>query len=176
MRARSSVPCIIFFDEIDSLVPKRSSDLHEASARMVNTLLTELDGLDTRDHITLIAATNRPDMIDAALLRPGRLGRLLYVELPGPEERVEILRALIRQRRGAVDERLAEIGRRSECDRFSGADLNMLLDQAAFGVLKRRGHGPIEEIDMLTAAQGQSPSVRDIEKYEEIRERFKILV
>lgn len=173
-RARSSVPCIIFFDEIDALVPKRSSDLHEASARVVNTLLTELDGLDARDGIFLIAATNRPDMIDAALLRPGRLGTLLYVQLPTPEERVEILRALIRQREGIIDERLAEIGRQDDCADFSGADLDMLLRNAGFNAL-RRGKERVEEIDMLTAAKKQFPSVWDIDKYEDLREKFKEL-
>jgi ribosome biogenesis ATPase len=75
---------VIFFDELDALVPKRSSELHEASARVVNTLLTELDGLSMREGIYLIAATNRPEMIDEAMLRPGRLETLLYVELPRP--------------------------------------------------------------------------------------------
>src|SRR3954453_18880572 len=103
MRARSSVPCVIFFDEMDALVPKRSSELHEASARVVNTLLTELDGLSTREGIYLIAATNRPDMIDDAMLRPGRLETLLYVQLPGPQERVDILKAQIQQKGGIVN-------------------------------------------------------------------------
>ena len=97
-RARSSVPCVIFFDEVDALVPRRSSELHEASARVVNTLLTEIDGLTMREGIWLIAATNRKEMIDEAMLRPGRLGTHIYVGLPEPEERVDILKTLICQR------------------------------------------------------------------------------
>ncbi|KAF2212507.1 hypothetical protein CERZMDRAFT_97770 [Cercospora zeae-maydis SCOH1-5] len=98
-RARSSIPCVIFFDELDALVPKRDTDSgSEASARVVNTLLTELDGLDARMGIYIIAATNRPDMIDDAMLRPGRLGTQLFVDLPGPEERADILRALLKDK------------------------------------------------------------------------------
>lgn len=171
MRARSSVPCVIFFDELDALVPKRSTELHEASARVVNTLLTELDGLSMREGIYLIAATNRPEMIDEAMLRPGRLETLLYVELPKPEERVDILRALIRQR-GVIKAELAEIGRREECKDFSGADLDSLLRKAGQHALRRRSD-TVEEIDFVEAARNIKPSVGDIRKYEKLRERFE---
>lgn len=171
MRARSSVPCVIFFDELDALVPKRSTELHEASARVVNTLLTELDGLSMREGIYLIAATNRPDMIDEAMLRPGRLETLLYVELPKPEERVDILKALIRQR-GLLSPELAEIGRRPECTDFSGADLESLLRKAGQHALRRRSD-VVEEIDFVEAARNIKPSVGDIRRYEKLRERFE---
>jgi len=171
MRARSSVPCVIFFDELDALVPKRSTELHEASARVVNTLLTELDGPSQRQGIYLIAATNRPEMIDEAMLRPGRLETLLYVGLPEPEERVDILKALIRQR-GVIDIQLAEFGRRDECKDFSGADLESLLHQAGHNALNRRSNA-VEEIDFIEATRHFRPSVGDIKKYERLRERFE---
>ncbi|KAH6613908.1 P-loop containing nucleoside triphosphate hydrolase protein [Boeremia exigua] len=171
MRARSSVPCVIFFDELDALVPKRSSELHEASARVVNTLLTELDGLSMREGIYVIAATNRPEMIDEAMLRPGRLETLLYVELPKPEERVDILRALIKQR-GVLDESLAEVGRREECSNFSGADLESLLRRAGQLALKRSAV-VIEECDFVEAVKAIRPSVGDTTKYEALRQRFE---
>ncbi|KAF1846402.1 AAA-domain-containing protein [Cucurbitaria berberidis CBS 394.84] len=171
MRARSSIPCVIFFDELDALVPKRSTELHEASARVVNTLLTELDGLSMREGIYLIAATNRPEMIDEAMLRPGRLETLLYVELPKPEERVDILKALIRQR-GVINADLANIGRLEECKNFSGADLDSLLRKAGQRALKRRSD-KVEEIDFMEAARNIKPSVGDIKKYEKLRERFE---
>ncbi|KAF1937593.1 AAA-domain-containing protein [Clathrospora elynae] len=171
MRARSSVPCVIFFDEIDALIPKRSTELHEASARVVNTLLTELDGLSMREGIYLIAATNRPEMIDEAMLRPGRLETLLYVELPKPEERVDILKALIRQR-GIISPELAEIGRRDVCKDFSGADLESLLRKAGQHALKRRSD-VVEELDFVEAARTIRPSVGDIKKYEKLREKFE---
>lgn len=172
MRARSSVPCVIFFDELDALVPKRSSELHEASARVVNTLLTELDGLSTREGIYLIAATNRPEMIDEAMLRPGRLETLLYVELPKPEERVDILKALIGQRGGVINAELADCARREECNDFSGADLESLLRKAGQNAL-RRGGDTVEEIDIVTAAKNITPSVGNLERYRKLRERFE---
>jgi ribosome biogenesis ATPase len=171
MRARSSVPCVIFFDELDAIVPKRSSELHEASARVVNTLLTELDGLSMREGIYLIAATNRPEMIDEAMLRPGRLETLLYVELPKPEERVDILRALIRQR-GIISETFAEVGRRDACENFSGADLESLLRKAGQHAMRRRSEA-VEEIDFVEAAKTVRPSVGDVAKYERLRKRFE---
>lgn len=88
-RARASAPCVIFFDELDALV--------ESSTRVVNTLLTELDALDARRAVYVIAAMNRPDMIDPAMCRPGRLDKLLYVDLPRAEERGEIVRTLVRR-------------------------------------------------------------------------------
>jgi ribosome biogenesis ATPase len=172
MRARSSVPCVIFFDELDALVPKRSSELHEASARVVNTLLTELDGLNNREGIYLIAATNRPEMIDEAMLRPGRLETLLYVELPKPEERVDILRALIAQRGGIINPALAEVARREECNSFSGADLESLLRKAGQTAL-RRGASAVEEQDVVAAAQNIKPSVGSLARYEQLRKRFE---
>lgn len=171
MRARSSVPCVIFFDELDALVPKRSTELHEASARVVNTLLTELDGLSMREGIYLIAATNRPEMIDEAMLRPGRLETLLYVELPKPNERVDILRALIRQR-GVLDPELAEIGRQDLCNNFSGADLESLLRKAGQHAMSRKSER-VEELDLVVAAKAVRPSVGDVRKYEQLRERFE---
>ncbi|KAF1838040.1 AAA-domain-containing protein [Decorospora gaudefroyi] len=169
-RARSSVPCVIFFDEFDALVPRRSTELHEASARVVNTLLTELDGLSMRKGIYLIAATNRPEMIDEAMLRPGRLENLLYVELPSPEERVDILRALIRQREAFTSE-LAEIGLRDVCNSFSGADLESMLSKAGEHAMRRDAE-MVEESDLIEAAKTVRPSVGDIKKYEKLKERF----
>ncbi|PVI03186.1 AAA-domain-containing protein [Periconia macrospinosa] len=172
MRARSSVPCVIFFDELDALVPKRSSELHEASARVVNTLLTELDGLSTREGIYLIAATNRPDMIDDAMLRPGRLETLLYVQLPGPQERVDILKAQIQQKGGIVNPELAAVAARDACQNFSGADLESLLRKAGQNALVR-GADKVEEIDLITAASNIKPSVGNIEHYNNLRTRFE---
>lgn len=171
MRARSSIPCVIFFDELDALVPKRSTELHEASARVVNTLLTELDGLSQREGIYLIAATNRPEMIDEAMLRPGRLETLLYVELPKPNERVDILRALIRQR-GVIAEELAELAADEGCKNFSGADLESLLRKAGQHALKRRSD-LVDAIDVTEAMKTIRPSVGDVKKYEKLRERFE---
>jgi ribosome biogenesis ATPase len=157
----------LFFDELDALVPNREGGGgNEASARVVNTLLTELDGLDSRDGIYVIGATNRPDIIDPAMLRPGRLEKLLYVGLPGPEERVSILKTLIS--RTPIESRLAEFASREACANFSGADLESLIRQAGLMTLER-GSMKIEEEDFATAVSKVRPSVQNIERYERMR-------
>jgi len=91
-KARQAAPCIIFFDEIDSIVPPRGRDLGtNVTERVVSQILTELDGLDNLKDIVVIAATNRPDMVDPALMRPGRIDRILYIPNPDKEARQSIL-------------------------------------------------------------------------------------
>lgn len=136
-RARASVPCIIFFDELDALVPHRDDTNSEVSSRVVNTLLTELDGVGDRQGIFVVAATNRPDMIDSAMLRPGRLDKQLMVELPSPEERVSILKTVTRNSPLSADVDLVSIAHDERCRNFSGADLSALTREAAVCALKK---------------------------------------
>ncbi|PYH40621.1 putative AAA family ATPase/60S ribosome export protein Rix7 [Aspergillus saccharolyticus JOP 1030-1] len=166
VRARSSVPCVIFFDELDALVPRRDDTLSEASARVVNTLLTELDGLgSSRQGIYVIAATNRPDIIDPAMLRPGRLETLLFVNLPSPLERADILQTLVRKLPIEFDENLRRLA--EECEGFSGADLGSLLRRAGYSAIKRRDTIKFE--DFVAAKAFIRPSVTDLKKYERLR-------
>ncbi len=96
-RAKSSAPCILFFDEMDALVPKRDDSLSDASSRVVNALLTELDGVGDRSGIYVIGATNRPDIIDEAIRRPGRFSTSTTMSaFPRLAERVAILQTLYR--------------------------------------------------------------------------------
>jgi len=92
-KARQVSPCIIFFDEVDALAPRRglSSDSH-VSERVVNQLLTEIDGLEDLHDVVVIAATNRPDIVDTALLRPGRFDRMILTHIPEEQTRLEIFR------------------------------------------------------------------------------------
>ena len=168
VRARSSVPCVIFFDELDALVPKRDDTLSESSARVVNTLLTELDGLSDRQGIYVIAATNRPDIIDEAMLRPGRLETLLFVDLPEAAERVEILQTLIRNLSIPYSEDVADIAR--GCEGFSGADLESLLRRAGYAAIKR--NDSIRSEDFVTARQVVRPSVGDRAKYDLLKAQW----
>ena len=151
-RARASSPCVIFFDELDALVPRRDDTLSEASARVVNTLLTELDGLESRVQTYVIAATNRPDMIDPAMCRPGRLDRLLYVDLPSPEERLDILQALTKASPLATEPgaspayqpvQLDDIAYDHRADGYSGADLASLVREAAISALREKLVSPL---------------------------------
>lgn len=161
----------MFFDELDALVPHRNSEQSEASARVVNTLLTELDGLSTRDGIYLIAATNRPEMIDRAMLRPGRLETLLYVELPTAEERISILSALVAKIPG-MNPDLSRIAGEASCENFSGADLSALVRRAATHCLVQ-GRDVVLAEDFEAAAKTVTPSVGDLSKYEALRKEFE---
>lgn len=169
MRARSSVPCVIFFDELDALVPRRDDSISEASSRVVNMLLTELDGLSTRAGIYVIGATNRPDMIDDAMMRPGRLETRLFVDLPGPSERVEILRALIRNK--PVPSEVAEIAALDACHGYSGADLESLIRKAGQHALKQQKY-KVEKEDFEFAVQSIKGSVGSMDKYYKLRDKF----
>ncbi|KAK9480320.1 P-loop containing nucleoside triphosphate hydrolase protein [Lipomyces japonicus] len=135
-RARASVPCVIFFDEIDALVPRRDDSNNDSSSRVVNTLLTELDGLNDRKGIYVIAATNRPDMIDPAMLRPGRLDKPLFVELPTADERAAILKTVSKKTPVADDVNLDTLAADQRCKNFSGADLAALVREAAVLALR----------------------------------------
>jgi ribosome biogenesis ATPase len=130
-RARASSPCIIFFDEIDALVPKRVGGENAVTERVVNQLLIELDGLEQRHGISVVAATNRPDIIDPAMLRPGRLDKLLYVPLPTPEERIHILQTCARKTPLSADVNLENIAKNSKLTGFSGADIASLVREAS---------------------------------------------
>ncbi|KAF7509890.1 hypothetical protein GJ744_007401 [Endocarpon pusillum] len=173
VRARSSVPVVIFFDELDALVPRRDGAMSEASARVVNTLLAELDGVGgTREGIYIIAATNRPDIIDPAMLRPGRLETLLFVGLPSAEDRVEIMRTLVNKSLKNVEftRQMADVA--EACDGFSGADLEALLRRAGYAAIRKgtvaRG---IDGEDLQRAREEvrRSVSDKDLVRYEKLK-------
>ncbi|KAF7316992.1 hypothetical protein HMN09_00433600 [Mycena chlorophos] len=182
-RARASSPCVIFFDELDALVPRRDDSLSESSARVVNTLLTELDGLDARKSVYVVAATNRPDMIDPAMVRPGRLDKLLYVDLPRPDERVDIVKTLLR--RVPIQEGVDAIEQlvHDSCDGYSGADLASLVREAGVSALRRTLAVEMETMDEAVTVSardfsdalqkvGPSVSVAQRRRYEALRAKF----
>jgi ribosome biogenesis ATPase len=137
IRAKNSSPCIIFFDELDALVPKRSNENNNSSERVVNQLLTEMDGLEDRKQIFIIAATNRPDIIDPAMLRPGRLDKLLYVPLPDYEDRCSILDTITKNLKLDMDIDLKIINGDKRMEGFSGADIAALVRESQLHALKR---------------------------------------
>ncbi|XP_029976801.1 peroxisomal ATPase PEX1 [Salarias fasciatus] len=127
-RAQAAKPCILFFDEFDSLAPRRGHDSTGVTDRVVNQLLTQLDGVEGLQGVYVLAATSRPDLIDPALLRPGRLDKSLYCPPPNQEDRVEILRALSLGVPLAPDVDLEQVAAATE--QFTGADLKALLYNA----------------------------------------------
>merc|ERR1711871_1457455 len=130
--ARGSAPCVLFFDELDSIAQARggsSGDAGGAGDRVMNQLLTEMDGMSSKKNVFIIGATNRPDIIDTALMRPGRLDQLIYIPMPDVESRKSILRAVLRKSPVAQDVPLDYLAEKT--DKFSGADLTEICQRAA---------------------------------------------
>jgi transitional endoplasmic reticulum ATPase len=130
-KARQASPCVLFFDELDSLAKARggsSGDAGGASDRVVNALLCEMDGIGAKKTVFIIGATNRPDIIDPALMRPGRLDQLIYIPLPDFESRYSIFKAVLRKTRVSKDVDLAFLAKKTE--KLSGADLTSVCQRA----------------------------------------------
>tara|TARA_Y100000034_G_scaffold25751_1_gene30658 strand:- start:577 stop:2850 length:2274 start_codon:yes stop_codon:yes gene_type:complete len=135
-KARQASPTILFFDELDSLVPKRGlSHDSQVTERVVNTILSEMDGLVELNDVIVLAATNRPDMIDPALLRPGRFDRLLFVGAPDKKERLEILKIHTKGMPLAKDVKLDKISEKTEG--YTGADLEAIAREAGLLALRK---------------------------------------
>ncbi len=135
-RARQASPCIIFFDEIDSIAPVRGSSIGDShvTERVISQFLTELDGLEELRNVVIIAATNRPDIVDRALLRPGRFDRLLYVPPPDLEARKQIFKIRTRKTPLAEDAKLDELARLT--DGYTGADIASVCNTAVMLALR----------------------------------------
>ena len=144
-RARAVAPCVVFIDEIDSLVPARGSGQGEpqVTGRVVNTILAEMDGLEELQSVVVIGATNRPTLVDPALLRPGRFDELVYVGTPDKAGRKHILEIHTKEMPMADDVDLAEVAKKT--DRFTGADLEDVVRRAGLNALRRVG-GEVQEV------------------------------
>ena len=137
-QAKQNAPCIIFIDEIDAVGRQRGTGLgggHDEREQTLNQLLTEMDGFGTNEGIIIVAATNRPDVLDPALLRPGRFDRQITVSLPDKNEREDILRVHAKNKIFASTVKLKHIAERTVG--FSGADLENLLNEAALLTVRR---------------------------------------
>lgn len=135
-KARQAAPCIVFFDEIDAIAPTRGgmgSDSH-VTERVISQLLTELDGLEVLSNVIIIAATNRPDIIDAALLRPGRFDRLLYVPPPEKESRIKIFKIHTSKKPLADDVKIETLA--ADTEGYTGADIAALASAAVMLALR----------------------------------------
>jgi cell division protease FtsH len=149
--ARKQAPAIIFVDEIDSIGRKRGAGLgggHDEREQTLNQMLAEMDGFETSVGIVMIAATNRPDILDSALLRPGRFDRQIMVPLPTQEERIDILKVHFRDKKIADDVNIAVVARGTPG--MSGADLANLVNEAALFAV-RRGETAVHREDFEDA-------------------------
>ncbi len=128
-KARQAAPCVIFLDEIDAIAPVRGTSSDSGvTERMISQLLTEMDGLEALHNVIVIAATNRPDIIDPALLRPGRFDRLVYIPPPDPEARKEILRIHTKGRPLTDDVDIDKLASRMQ--NFTGAEIAAVANEA----------------------------------------------
>jgi len=173
-RAKQVSPSIIFFDEIDALVPKRGMSMGEnVSEKVVSQMLTELSGLEDLHDVVVIAATNRPDMLDPAMLRPGRFDRKILVTGPDEKARLKILEIKTKNvpLKGVNIKKLAE-----ETESFSGADLDALVREAAMHALRRdKNSKEVTSKDFSEAIKDIKPSLsKDVIKfYEQFDERSR---
>lgn len=136
-KARAAAPCVLFFDELDSIAKSRGgsiSDAGGAADRVINQILTEMDGMGNKKNVFIIGATNRPDIIDSAILRPGRLDQLIYIPLPDEKSREAILKANLRKSPLAPDVDLQYLAKVTQG--FSGADLTEICQRACKGAIR----------------------------------------
>ncbi|KAK6087338.1 peroxisome biosynthesis protein [Seiridium cupressi] len=153
-RASAAKPCVLFFDEFDSIAPKRGHDSTGVTDRVVNQLLTQMDGAEGLSGVYVLAATSRPDLIDPALLRPGRLDKSLLCDFPDTNDRIDILQALASKAKLSEDilgsqDALLELGRRTEG--FTGADLQALISNAQLEAI----HDVLSDIDLQPTSKSR---------------------
>ena len=173
-RARQVAPCIIFFDEIDAIASKRGYDINRTTERMLNQMLAEMDGLQDIKGIVVIAATNRPDILDPALLRPGRFDKLIFVGPPDEKARLEILKIHTRNMPLAKDVSIEEIAKKTEG--YSGADLAAVCKEAALTALRENKNAKEVKAKHFEAALKKiKPSITkdQIERFKEIEKRIQ---
>lgn len=182
-KAKSAKPCVLFFDEFDSLAPRRGHDSTGVTDRVVNQLLTELDGVKSLEGVSVICATSRPDLIDPALLRSGRIDRLVECQLPNAKDRLEILNWLTKSLTLESSIDLKELA--VKLNHFSGADIKSILTTANMNAIeeelkKNEGRGLQDEVmirksHLESALASTRPSLtqQDIDKYKILYDKFK---
>ncbi|KAJ8659027.1 hypothetical protein O0I10_005409 [Lichtheimia ornata] len=185
-RAQAAKPCILFFDEFDSIAPRRGHDSTGVTDRVVNQMLTQMDGAEGLDGVYVLAATSRPDLIDPALLRPGRLDKSLLCGMPNLEERLDILQALSRKMTLAPEVDLMEFAEKTEG--YSGADLQGFLYNAHLEAIhgavnlegfkeqqkKEKEQKPVEEKSDFVIVQSKSSSDKAVAPPLTLAERSQI--
>ncbi|MFH1063841.1 MAG: CDC48 family AAA ATPase [Candidatus Woesearchaeota archaeon] len=173
-KARQTSPSIIFFDEIDALAPRRgASGDNRVSERVVNQLLTEIDGLEELHNVVIIGATNRPDIVDTALLRPGRFDRIIMVGSPGEASREKIFMIHSKNMPLAPDVDIKELAKKTEG--YAGADIESICREAAIVALRKNMDAKeVTKKDFDKAFERVRPSItKEIEdSYKSLKEQF----
>ncbi|KAJ0404397.1 hypothetical protein P43SY_007650 [Pythium insidiosum] len=167
-KARAAAPCVLFFDELDSIAQQRGSSAGDAGGagdRVMNQLLTEMDGMGVKKNVFIIGATNRPDIIDPALMRPGRLDQLIYIPMPDFESRLSILKSVLRKSPVSKEVDLNYLA--AQTDKFTGADLTEICQRAAKLAIRESIARDMER-DRLRAEAGDE--MEDIEEDDPVPE------
>lgn len=177
-RARRAKPCVLFFDEFDSLAPRRGHDSTGVTDRVVNQLLTQLDGVEDREGVAVVAASSRPDLLDPALLRPGRLDKCLHCPLPSETEREAIFAILCdSQNIDKAQLNLKELVQLS--DGFTGADINASITQARLSAFEdavaTASEGKINATDIKVTQMHLVESVRSTRPSLSAKEKLKYI-
>ncbi len=167
-KARMAAPAVVFFDEIDALVPPRGARFGDSgvSERVISQLLTELDGIETLENVVVLAATNRPDMVDPAVLRPGRFDRLIYV--PPPDERTRLQIFKIHTRNMPLDEDVSLERLAAMTEGYTGADIAAICREAAMNAIRRNPEtgGKVKMEDFRKVMETIKPSITpDLDKW-----------
>ena len=180
-KARMAAPCVVFFDEIDSIAPARGSRLGDSGVtdRMVNQLLAEMDGIGTLKGVVVMAATNRPDILDPALLRPGRFDRIIYVPPPDIKARAEIFKVHTKKIKLSSDVNLEELAKKTEG--YTGADIAAVVREAAMLALRETikertpSAKPVSTRHFEEALKRIPPSLGpdDVRRYEEMAKKLR---
>jgi len=173
-KARQTSPCIVFFDEIDSITPRRvASEDNRVGERMVNQLLTEMDGVEELTDVVIIGATNRPDMLDTAILRPGRFDRIILTPAPDERSRLEIFKVHTKGMALAKDVKLKELADKTEG--YSGADIQAVCREAAMLTLRKKmDSDAVTKEGFEDALKRIGPSITKeiMDAYEKMRKKF----
>ncbi|MHA1730526.1 MAG: CDC48 family AAA ATPase [Promethearchaeota archaeon] len=175
-KAKMASPCIVFFDELDSIAPRRGSTHGDSGVteRVISQLLTELDGLQKVKDLVVIAATNRPELLDPALIRPGRIDRMTLVQAPNQNDLAKIFKIFTKEMPLAKDVSIEELVKLSK--NFSGADVETLCNQAGIMALRENIRGKVVKMDHFKAAANMvHPSITPevIQNYEAWGKRLK---
>lgn len=169
-KARQAAPCVLFFDELDSIAKSRggsSGDAGGASDRVINQVLTEMDGMGAKKNVFIIGATNRPDIIDGAVMRPGRLDQLIYIPLPDEKSRMSILKAALRKSPIAKDVDVDFLAKATHG--FSGADLTEICQRACKLAIRESIEKDMQRERERAAQGGDTEMETDYDPVPEIR-------
>jgi len=171
-KARSAAPCVLFFDELDSIAKSRGGNAGDgggAADRVINQLLTEMDGMSAKKNVFIIGATNRPDIIDSAIMRPGRLDQLIYIPLPDDKSRIQIFKANLRKTPMAKDVDLDYMAKVTKG--FSGADITEICQRACKMAIRQS----IEAEIRTERERAQNPDAdMEVEEFDPVPELTRV--